>query len=185
MFFYCLIFFVFYHDYIVIYDFVIESILRIAIELFRKKFAKPRTVDYMKKILISYSFESLGGSLNRLTHLIIMILLSALLLVFGTAGYMLIEGWSLIDALYMSVITLATVGFGEVHPTSDAGQIFTIVLIILGVGFCLYAVGNILQFLVEGRIRIILGRRKLDKQINQLKNHFIVCGYGRMARDLC
>jgi voltage-gated potassium channel len=114
-----------------------------------------------------------------------MVLLSALLLVFGTAGYMLIEGWSLIDALYMTVITLATVGFGEVHPTSEAGRIFTIVLIILGVGFCLYVVGSILQFLVEGRIRIILGRRKLDKQINQLKNHYIVCGYGRMGRGLC
>lgn len=123
--------------------------------------------------------------MDRVSHLIIMVLLSALLLVSGTAGYMLIEGWSLIDALYMTVITLATVGFGEVHPTSEAGRIFTIVLIILGVGFCLYVVGYILQFLVEGRIRIILGRRKLDKQISQLKNHYIVCGYGRMGRGLC
>jgi len=123
--------------------------------------------------------------LDRVSHLIIMVLLSALLLVFGTSGYMLIEGWSLIDALYMTVITLATVGFGEVHPTSEAGRIFTIVLIILGVGFCLYVVGYILQFLVEGRIRIILGRRKLDQQISQLKNHYIVCGYGRMGRGLC
>ena len=123
--------------------------------------------------------------MDRVSHLIIMVLLSALLLVFGTSGYMLIEGWSLIDALYMTVITLATVGFGEVHPTSEAGRIFTIVLIILGVGFCLYVVGYILQFLVEGRIRIILGRRKLDQQISQLKNHYIVCGYGRMGRGLC
>jgi voltage-gated potassium channel len=114
-----------------------------------------------------------------------MVLLSALLLSFGTAGYMLIEGWSLIDALYMTVITLATVGYGEVHVTGVAGRIFTIVLIILGVGFCLYVVGNLVQFLVEGQIRLILGRRKLDKQISQLKGHYIVCGYGRMGRGLC
>ena len=122
--------------------------------------------------------------MNRVPQLIIMVLLSALLLTFGTAGYMLIEDWSLIDALYMTVITLATVGYGEVHVTSAAGRIFTIVLIILGVGFCLYVVGNVVQFLVEGRIRLILGRRKLDKQISQLKDHYIVCGYGRMGRGL-
>jgi voltage-gated potassium channel len=97
---------------------------------------------------------------------------------------MLIEGWSLIDALYMTVITLATVGYGEVNVISYAGRIFTIILIILGVGFCLYVAGNVVQFLVEGRIRLILGRRKLDKQINQLKDHYIVCGYGRMGRGL-
>ena len=113
-----------------------------------------------------------------------MVLLSALLLAFGTAGYMLIEGWSLIDSLYMTVITLATVGYGEVNVISNAGRIFTIVLIILGVGFCLYVVGNVVQFLVEGRVRLILGRRKLDKQISQLKDHYIVCGYGRMGRGL-
>jgi voltage-gated potassium channel len=114
-----------------------------------------------------------------------MILLSALLLTFGSAGYMLIEGWSLIDALYMTVITLATVGYGEVHLTSNVGRIFTIILIILGVGFCLYVVGNVVQFLVEGRIRLVLGRRKLDKQIRQIKDHYIVCGYGRMGRGVC
>jgi voltage-gated potassium channel len=108
-----------------------------------------------------------------------------LLLTFGTVGYVLIEGWSLIDGLYMTVITLATVGYGEVHVTSDAGRVFTIVLIILGVGFCLYVVGNVVQFLVEGQIRLILGRRKLDKQLRQLKDHYIVCGYGRMGRGLC
>ena len=122
--------------------------------------------------------------MDRVPQIIIMVLLSALLLTFGTAGYMLLEGWSLIDALYMTVITLATVGYGEVNVISNAGRIFTIVLIILGVGFCLYVVGNVVQFLVEGRIRLILGRRKLDKQINQLKDHYIVCGYGRMGRGL-
>jgi voltage-gated potassium channel len=98
---------------------------------------------------------------------------------------MLIEGWGLIDSLYMTVITLATVGYGEVHEISQTGRVFTVVLIVLGVGFFLYVIGNVIQFLVEGRIRIILGRRKLDKQINELKNHYIICGYGRIGRVLC
>jgi voltage-gated potassium channel len=107
------------------------------------------------------------------------------LLVFGAAGYMVIEGWPLMDALYMTVITLATVGYGEVHEISSEGRLFTVFLIFLGVGFFLYVVGNVIQFLVEGRIRHVLGRRILDKQISKLKNHFIVCGYGRMGQALC
>jgi voltage-gated potassium channel len=98
---------------------------------------------------------------------------------------MVIEGWSFMDALYMTVITLATVGYGEVHEISPEGRLFTVILIFLGVGFFLYVVGNVIQFLVEGRIRHVLGRRILDKQISKLKNHFIVCGYGRMGRALC
>jgi len=89
------------------------------------------------------------------------------------------------DALYMTVITLATVGYGEVHEISPEGRLFTVILIFLGVGFFLYVVGNVIQFLVEGRIRQVLGRRILDKQIRKLKNHFIVCGYGRVGRALC
>jgi voltage-gated potassium channel len=98
---------------------------------------------------------------------------------------MLIEGWGLIDSLYMTVITLATVGYGEVHEVSQPGRVFTVILIVLGVGFFLYVVGNIIQFLVEGRMRIILGRRKLDKQISEEKDHYIICGYGRIGRVLC
>jgi len=91
----------------------------------------------------------------------------------------------LLDSLYMTVITLSTIGYGEVHTVSPPGRIFTLVLIFLGVGFVLYVIGNVVQFLVEGRIRLVLGRHKLDKQINQLNNHYIVCGYGRMGRALC
>ncbi|MGD9032808.1 MAG: potassium channel protein [Desulfobacteraceae bacterium] len=123
--------------------------------------------------------------MDRTSSLAITALLSVLLLALGTIGYMLIEGWGLIDSLYMTVITLATVGYGEVHEVSQPGRLFTVILIVLGVGFFLYVVGNIIQFLVEGRIRIILGRRKLDKQINELKNHYIICGYGRIGRVLC
>jgi voltage-gated potassium channel len=88
------------------------------------------------------------------------------------------------DGLYMTVITLATVGYGEVHEISQSGRVFTVILILLGVGFFLYVFGNLAQFLVEGRIRVILGRRKLDKHIKQVKDHYIVCGYGRIGRVL-
>ena len=103
----------------------------------------------------------------------------------GTAGYMVIEDWTILDSLYMTVITLSTIGYGEVNPVSQPGRIFTLILIVMGVGFFLYVIGNVVQFLVEGRIRLVLGRHKLDKQINQLDNHYIVCGYGRMGRAFC
>lgn len=114
----------------------------------------------------------------------ISIALSLALFVVGCAGYMLIEGWSFMDALYMTVITIATVGYGEVQPVSMQGRVFTVVLILLGVGYFLYVAGGIIQFLVEGRIRLVLGRRKLDTQINKLSGHFIICGYGRIGRVL-
>ena len=123
--------------------------------------------------------------MERTKLLVVSVFLSMGLLALGALGYMVIEGWSFFDALYMTVITLATVGYGEVHEVSTYGRIFTVLLIFLGVGFFLYVAGNIVQFLVEGRIRHILGRRVLDKQISKLKDHFIVCGYGRMGRSLC
>ncbi len=91
----------------------------------------------------------------------------------------------MLDSVYMTVITLSTIGYGEVNPVSQPGRIFTLILIVMGVGFFLYVIGNVVQFLVEGRIRLILGRHKLDKQINQLNNHYIICGYGRMGRAFC
>ena len=122
--------------------------------------------------------------MQRIKQIIISVSLSVVLVIFGSLGYVLIEGWSFFDALYMTVITLATVGYGEVHLVSTEGRMFTVVLIILGVGYYLYVVGNIIQFLVEGRIRLVLGRRKLDTQIRRLKGHFIICGYGRIGRVL-
>lgn len=98
---------------------------------------------------------------------------------------MMIEGWDFLDAVYMTVITLTTVGYGEVHKVSRIGQIYTIFLIFIGVAFFLFVAGSVVQFMVEGRIRIILGRRSLDKKIDRLKNHYIVCGYGRIGRVLC
>ena len=107
------------------------------------------------------------------------------IVIFGTVGYMLIEDWKLFDALYMTVITVSTVGFSEVHQISQAGRLFTILLVFFGVGFSLYIAAAVVQFMVEGRIRLILGRRRLEKKISRMKNHYIVCGYGRIGRVVC
>ena len=123
--------------------------------------------------------------MDRTTHLVIVVILAVFLVGLGTAGYMVIEHWDVLDSIYMMVITLSTIGYGEVNPVSPAGRIFTLVLIVMGVGFFLYVLGNVVQFLVEGRIRLILGRHKLDKQIGHLNDHYIVCGYGRMGRAFC
>lgn len=101
--------------------------------------------------------------------------------VVGIGGYMVIEGWNFFDSLYMVVITLATVGFGEIHPLTFHGRIFTIVLILVWAGIGFYALSNIIQPIIEGGIRKVLGRKKLEKEIRNLKDHYIVCGFGRMG----
>lgn len=108
-----------------------------------------------------------------------------LVIAFGTLGYVLIEGWSAFDSLYMTVITLATVGFEEVHKLSPGGRAFTIVLIVFGAGIIAYAIGSLVQLMVEGQLRDILGRKKLEKQINKLREHYIICGFGRIGALIC
>lgn len=122
--------------------------------------------------------------MKQKSHLGISIALSLVIVFCGTTGYMVIEGWNLLDALYMTVITISTVGYQEVHPVSKIGRIFTVGLVFLGVGFALYVAGAFVQFMVEGRVRSILGRRRLDKKIKKLKEHYIICGFGRIGRVL-
>ncbi|NVM21993.1 MAG: potassium channel protein [Desulfobacterales bacterium] len=107
------------------------------------------------------------------------------MLLVGTMGYMFIEGWPFMDALYMTVITLGTVGYNEVRTVSPGGRIFTMIIIIVGVGFVFYVAGSVIQFMMEGRIREILGRRKLEKDIQAQKGHYIICGYGRVGKSIC
>jgi voltage-gated potassium channel len=116
---------------------------------------------------------------------IIAIGLVALVASFGTGGYMLIEGWNFTDALYMTVITLASVGFKEVHDLSLIGRIFTIFLIIGGVGSVAYALSAGAKIILEGELQEVYGRRRLEKKIRDLKDHYIVCGYGRMGKIIC
>ena len=118
-------------------------------------------------------------------HFNVSALLLLLIIMIGTLGYMAIERWNFLDALYMTIITISTVGYSEVHHVSESGRMFTILLVFIGVGFSLYVAAAIVQFMVEGQIRTILGRRRLNKKIDRLKRHYIVCGYGRIGRVLC
>jgi voltage-gated potassium channel len=106
-------------------------------------------------------------------------------IVLGTFGYIVIEGWSAFDAFYMTVTTVATVGFQEIHPLSTAGRAFTVGLIISGVGTLFYLLGNLARLLVEGELRALLGRYRTEGKMKAVTNHYIVCGYGRMGKRIC
>jgi voltage-gated potassium channel len=114
--------------------------------------------------------------------LILAALLILLVIAFGTVGYMSIEGWGFLDAIYMTVITLTTVGYEEIHKLSTSGRIFTIILSISGVGTVLYTLGIGAQFVLEGEIQQIFRRKRLEKKLEELKDHYIICGYGRIGR---
>jgi voltage-gated potassium channel len=106
----------------------------------------------------------------------------ALLTTLGTLGYMLIERMSFLDALYMTVITISTVGYGEVKTLDQNGRIFTIALIVLGVGTAFYLFATMTEVVIEGHLRDYLGATAMLRKIHNLKGHVIVCGYGRFGR---
>jgi voltage-gated potassium channel len=108
-----------------------------------------------------------------------------LVLILGTAGYRLIEGWSFLDGFYMTVITITTIGFKEVHDLTLAGKLFTLFIIFSGIGVVGYTVFAGTQFVIEGEINKIFTRRRSMKAIEKLKNHFIICGFGRMGSFVC
>ncbi|MHB1925717.1 MAG: potassium channel family protein [Leptospirillum sp.] len=99
----------------------------------------------------------------------------------GTLGYMEIERWNLVDSLFMTVITLSTVGYQTVHPLDRSGKFFTILLIVGGVGTVGYAIATLSELFLEGHAYRLLGIRKMDRKINSLKDHVIVCGFGKIG----
>jgi len=99
----------------------------------------------------------------------------------GTLGYILIEGWSLSDAFYMTVITISTVGFGETHSLSDPGKMFTCVFILAGLGTSVYTFTRLGQLIFEGELLNMIGERKMKNKLESMKDHFIICGYGRIG----
>ena len=118
------------------------------------------------------------------TRFILDLFIFSLILIGGCVGYIVIEGWDMLESLYMTVITLTTVGFTEVHPLSRAGKIFTMFLIVFGVGFILYFLSSTTGMMIEGTLKDVFGRRKLEKKISQIDGHYIVCGFGRIGRTV-
>jgi len=108
-----------------------------------------------------------------------------MLLTLGAGGYMIVEGWPLLDALYMTVITLATIGFKEVHDLSDNGKLFTMLLIVFGVSTLGYLFSSMAQLMFEGQIQQVLGRKKMERRIEAIKDHYIICGFGRIGSMIC
>jgi len=123
--------------------------------------------------------------MDSLRHLRLSVVLLIAIIACGTLGYHLIEGWQTFDALYMTVITLSTVGFKEVHTLSPDGKLFTIILIISGTSTIAYTLGRLLQFTLEGQLRRLLGRKKLENRISKLRDHYIICGFGRIGHLIC
>ena len=109
----------------------------------------------------------------------------AVLWVAGTVGYMAIEGWSVLDAAFMTVLTFTTVGYQEVHPLSEVGKIFSIFVMVLGVGVFMYGFTTVARTVVEeGAFRAIVRRRRMGTKMAGLQDHVIVCGYGRVGREV-
>ena len=98
-------------------------------------------------------------------------------------GFHLIEGWSWFDAFYMVVITFTTIGYGEVHPLSQAGRVFNLALIISGGTLVALGIGSLTQALLEFELSNYFGRRKMQREIARLENHYIICGAGRVGRS--
>lgn len=126
--------------------------------------------------------ENAGGrQRSRISRPLVALALLTLVLVSGTVGYVLIEGWGAWDALYMTAITVTTVGYREVHPLSMAGQAFTVVLLFSGVGAALYAFTMVATAVVEGGLPTRLQWRRRERMLSAIHDHFIICGYGRIG----
>jgi len=104
-------------------------------------------------------------------------------ILFGTAGFVLFAGYPAFDAFYMTLITISTVGYQEIHPLTQAGRIFNSVLILVGVTVMFFAVGIITQIVIEMGLQDRFGRLRRKRLIDKLENHYIVCGYGRVGRN--
>jgi voltage-gated potassium channel len=110
-----------------------------------------------------------------------------LLLIFvtGTFGYHVLEGWPVLESFYATVVTLGTVGYGDFYPRSPEGRIFAIFLIVFGVGTMAYTFAMVMENFMEGRLRKLLGRGKLKKQIEKMRDHYIICGCGKIGYLVC
>ena len=125
-----------------------------------------------------------ASRLRLLTRFRLPIVLLVVAVAYGVAGYRLLEGWSLLDALYMTVITLAAVGFQEVHPLGPEGRIFTISLIALGVVALFFTLQAATELVASGQLVRSLRRRRMDTRIDRLDRHYVICAFGRVGRSV-
>ena len=107
------------------------------------------------------------------------------ILLTGVVGYMYLENITFVDALYMTIITISTVGYGDMVPVHTAGKLFTVFMVLSGVGYVMYMFSKIMETVVEGGLREIMGKRQMAKELARLKDHYIVCGYGRIGKVIC
>jgi voltage-gated potassium channel len=121
---------------------------------------------------------------NPFNRLIIPLSLLGAVIVAGVCGYIFLEGFSFIEALYMVVITLSTVGFGEVRDLGAHGRVLTMTIIVFGVGTVAYTVGQFIEILVEGQIVGYRRRKRMEKKIHEMEGHYIICGYGRVGHEV-
>jgi len=115
----------------------------------------------------------------------IVLILFIIIIFGGTFGYMLFEHLPFWDSMYLTIITIATVGYGDLVPIHPEGKVFTIFLLFAGAGMVMYTLGKITEAMVEGSLRKILERRMMDKRIARLRNHYIICGFGRIGEVIC
>jgi voltage-gated potassium channel len=112
------------------------------------------------------------------------ILLLLIVLFVGILGYILIERWTPLEAIYMVITTIFTVGFQEMHPLSPAGKVFTMCIIVGGVGSAIYAAGQVVEIIVEGEMSGYRKRKRMSKNVKEMKGHYIICGFGRVGHQV-
>lgn len=134
----------------------------------------------MPRITLAHvrAFKDKWGSLFQF---ILGFFIMCLIFLCGLFLFMQVEGWSFIESFYMMVITLSTVGFGEIHPLSETARFYVSIIILCGVSTFAYMVGSFSQMLVDGHLHKLLWRRKVQSRIDKLNDHYIVCGYGRIG----
>jgi len=121
----------------------------------------------------------MNSNINKILKAFLILLI---IITVGTSGYVIIEGWSPLESFYMTIITISTVGFGEIRQLSSQGRIFTVFLIFFGMGVIAYILKNSAQLMIEAQIKYIIGRSRLEKRLKSLKDHYIICGFGRIGK---
>jgi voltage-gated potassium channel len=126
--------------------------------------------------------KTISGKTSRLVFALLVVVS---LFIIGTLGFHFIEGLDYLQSLYLTSITLTTIGYGDYYPHTRPGMVFTIILVLFGVGTMLYTVGLLAETMIEGRLQILLGRGRLKKMIDKMENHYIICGCGRIGSLIC